>query len=104
MTMDHESISEEVGRTISITTWRNFLYKHGIGVMETMLAEDEDIAKAKAKEEVRVILLLVAFPAFLTPMITIQSPSRLAALVAVQGKVARGNQGVRRLCQEEGYA
>ena len=32
--MNEKSISEVVGRRVTLNAWRNFLYKHGIGVME----------------------------------------------------------------------
>ncbi len=44
-TMDHETFGVSVGR------WRNFLYKHGVQVLEKMLEYDEDKAKEIAAEK-----------------------------------------------------
>ncbi|GMI03649.1 hypothetical protein TrVE_jg3561 [Triparma verrucosa] len=55
--MNEKSISEVVGRRVTLNAWRNFLYKHGIGVMEKMLAEDEDNAKVKSEAEEKEKLL-----------------------------------------------
>jgi Ca2+-binding EF-hand superfamily protein len=45
MKMDHRTFK------VSLTTWRNFLYKHGIGVLEGMIEEDEELLKEKKNKD-----------------------------------------------------
>ena len=45
-----ETSGNDISSKASERRWEAFLFKHGVAVLEDMLAEDEDIAKAKAEK------------------------------------------------------